>query len=112
MKKIIIHIIETILVELGLIITIGLMSLVTALHYDVHPILCSVTTITGIITIILTFWYTYDIVLSFEILILYIQGYIDALFLKRLLMQYIKETDDDDTIDEKIAEIIDKYLCK
>jgi hypothetical protein len=112
MKKIIIHLIETILVELGLIITIGLMSLVTALYYDTHPILCSVTTITGIITIILTFWYTYDIVLLFEILILHIQGYIDGLILRRLLMQYIKETDDSKTIDEKIAEIEDKYLYK
>lgn len=112
MKKIIMTLIKDILVELGLIITIGLMALVTALNYDTHPILCSVATIIGIITIILTFWYTYDIVLIFEILILYIQGYIDALFLKRLLMQYIKETDDDDTIDEKIAEIESKYLYK
>ena len=98
--------------ELGLIFTIGLMALVVALHYDTHPILCSVATIIGIITIILTFWYTYHVVLIFEILILHIQGYIDGLILRRRLMQYIKETDDDETIDEKIAEIMNEYLYK
>lgn len=108
MKKIIMILIEDILVELGLIITIGLMALATALNYDTHPILCSVTIIIGLITIMLTFWNTYDIVLSFEILILYIQGCIDVLFLRKLLMLYVKETDDSKTIDE----IIDKYLYK
>lgn len=112
MKKIIMMLIEDILLELGSIFTIGLMALVVALHYDTHPILCSVATIIGIITIILTFWCTYDIVLIFEILILHMQAYIDGLIIRRMLMQYIKETDDSKTIDEKIAEIIDKYLYK
>lgn len=112
MKNIIMNLIKDILVELGLIFTIGLMALVTALNYDTHPILCSVTTIIGIITIILTFWYTDLIVLSFEMLILHIQGYIDELIIRRLLIQYIKETDDSKTIDEKIDEVINKYLYK
>lgn len=112
MKKIIMILIEDILAELGLIFTIGLMALVVALHYDTHPIVCGVATIIGIITIITTFWYTYDVVIIFEILILHIQAYIDGLILRRRLMQYIKETDDDETIDEKIAEIMNEYLYK
>jgi hypothetical protein len=110
MKKIIM-ILGLIFTELGLIFTIGLMALVVALHYDTHPILCSVATIIGIITIILTFWYTYDVVLIFEILIWRIQGYIDELIFKRRLMQCIKETHDE-TIYEKIDEIINEYLFK
>lgn len=91
MRKIIMNLIGTILLELGLIFTIGLMALVVALHYDTHPILCGVATIIGIITIILTFWYTYYVVLSFQILILHIQGYIDELIIRRMLMQYKEE---------------------
>lgn len=112
MKKIIMILIEDILVELGLIFTIGLMALVVALHYDAHPILCSVATIIGMITIILTFWDTYDVVLIFQILILHIQTYKNELIIRRMLMQYIKETDDEKTINEKIAEIINEYLYK
>ena len=106
------RLIMDILVELGSIITIGLMSLVIVLDYDTHPILCSVTAIIGIITIIFTFWNTYIIVLSFEIIILHIQAYIDELIIRRVLKQYIKETDDSKIIDEKMVEIINEYLYK
>lgn len=104
MKKIIMSLIKDILIELGSIITIGLMSLVIVLDYDTHPILCSATAIIGIITIIFTFWNTYDVVLIFEILILHIQAYIDELIIRRLLKKYIEEIDD--------SEIIDEYLYK
>ena len=103
MKKIIMRLIKDILVELGLIIFIELMALVMVLDYDTHPILCGVTAIIVLITIIFTFWNTYIIVLSFEIIILHIQAYIDGLILRRLL-----ETEDNEIIDE----IIDEYLYK
>lgn len=91
MRKIIMNLIKSILIELGLIITIGLMSLVTALHYDTHPVLCSLATIIGIVTIILTVLNTDLMVLSFRIFILHIQMYKDELIIRRIIRQYKEE---------------------
>lgn len=92
MRKIIMDLIKTILVELGLIITIVIQSsLAAALYYDMHPVLCSLIIIIDIITIILTIWYTDLMVLSFRIFILGLKIYKDELIIRKLLRQYEEE---------------------
>lgn len=91
MKKIIINLIRDILMELGLVITLLLMTLVVALNYDTHPVLCSLAIIIDIITIMLTIWYTDLMVLSFRIFILHIQMYKDELIIRRVIRQYKEE---------------------
>lgn len=85
MKKIIMNLIRDILMELGLVITLLLMTLVVVLNYDTHPVLCALAIIIDIITIILTIWYTDLMVLSFRIFILGLKIYKDELIIKRML---------------------------
>lgn len=107
MRKIIMNLIRDILMELGLVITLLLMTLVVALNYDTHPVLCALAIIVGMVTAMLIIQQTYLMVLSFEILILCVQGYMDKLIIKRMLLQCKEEVNSIKNCCKIIDEITD-----